>query len=95
MEDPLKVAGTFWTNVTLGDKTLERVEFIVMEGQGKPLLGRDTSIKLGVLKIGPSEVNSVNSPTMTKEQIINKYSNLFEGFGKLEDFQLQIPIDSG
>ena len=30
---------------------------------------------------------------MTKEQIINKYQKCFEGFGKLKDFQFDIPID--
>ncbi|MCG8032586.1 MAG: aspartyl protease family protein, partial [Candidatus Thiodiazotropha taylori] len=93
-KEPLQVAGTFWTNVTLGDKMLENVEFIVLEGQGKPLLGRDTSLKLDVLKLGPFDLNSISSSPMTKEQIIHKYSKCFEGFGKLKDFQLEIPIDS-
>ena len=92
-KDPLKVAGTFWTNITVGDRTLENVEFIVIEGHGNPLLGRKTSLDLGILKMGPSEVNSINSTKMTKDQIIHDYSKCFEGFGKLKDFQLQIPID--
>lgn len=37
---PLKVAGTFWTKVSFWYKTLENTEFVVMEGQGKPLIGR-------------------------------------------------------
>ena len=90
---PLKVAGTFWSKVSHGDKMLEDIEFLVIEGQGKPLLGRDTSIKLGLLKIGPSVVNSLDTQSMTKDQIINKYPKCFEGFGKLKDFQLDIPID--
>ena len=44
------------------------------------------------MKIGPSVVNSFDTQK-TKDQIINKYPKCFEGFGKLKDFQLDIPID--
>ena len=86
------VAGTFWSKVSHGDKMLQDTEFLIIEGQGKPLLCRDTSIKLGLLKIGPSFVNSLDNQSMTKDQIINKYPKCFEGFGKLKDFQLDNPI---
>ena len=59
---PLKVAGTFWSKVSHGDKM-----FLVIEGQGKPLLCRDTTIKLGLLKIGPSFVNLLDNQSMTKD----------------------------
>ena len=88
----LPVSRTFWTEVKSNDKSLENQEFIVIEGKGKSLvLGRDTALKLGILTFG-SEVNSINS-SLTDDLILKKYSKCFEGFGKLKDFQLKIPID--
>ena len=88
---PLKTAGTFYSTVEFGGNCLENVEFIVIEGKGKSLLGRDTATKLGLLKLGP-EVNTINTTTYT-DTILKKYSTCFEGLGKLENFQLKIPID--
>ena len=56
-KEPLQVAGCFQAEVSVGERKTQ-AEFVVIEGEGKPLLGRETSEQLGVLKIGVG-VNSV------------------------------------
>ena len=88
---PLSCAGTFTAEVTVGgDQKLENVEFVVIEGEGQPLLGRDTALKLGILKLGPV-VNSIH--TERSDRVAEKYPECFQGVGKLKDFQLSISID--
>ena len=84
-KEPLKTAGTFQTTIQVGDQISE-AEFIVIEGSGQALLGRDSSIKLGILTL--CQVNHINT-----DQILGQFPELTNGFGKLEDFQLKIPID--
>ena len=48
-------------------------------------------IRLSILTFGP-KVNSINS-SLTDDLILKKYSQCFEWFGKLKDFQLKIAID--
>ena len=50
---PLKVAGKFMADVVCQGREVKEAEFIVIDGTGKPLLGRKTAVCLGVLKIGP------------------------------------------
>ena len=67
------------------------VDFLVLQGEGEPILGTDTLTKLGILKIEP-EINKLVKEDSTAE-IVDRYKILFKGIGKLKDFQLKIPID--
>lgn len=49
--EPLPVKGIFTCQVGIGGRSTQ-AEFIVIRGQGEPLLGKETAIELGVLKIG-------------------------------------------
>ncbi|XP_046578824.1 uncharacterized protein LOC124286492 [Haliotis rubra] len=89
VDTALPVAGTFKADIKAGEMTLNEVEFIVVKRDGPSLLGRKTSQKLGVLKLG----NSVNSLHTTID-FVKAFPECFEGFGKLKDYQLNIPIDS-
>ena len=90
---PLKVAGCFVAKVSFKDASFD-AEFTVIEEKGQALLGRDTAIKLNVLKINDGvEINSVESSAMSGQNIISEYGDCFQGLGKLKDFQLDIPID--
>ena len=71
---------------------IDNVDFLVLEGEGEPILGTDTLTKLGILKIEP-EINNLVKDDSTAE-IVDRYKSLFKGIGKLKDFQLNIPIDS-
>ena len=56
----LKTLGKFTTFVEVGScKT--QAEFVVVDGQGKSILGRDTAIELNVLRVGRPEVNTVEA----------------------------------
>ena len=59
---PLQVAGMFTAEVSVGESVLSGVEFVVIENEGQALLGRETAISLGVLKLG-AHVNSVEVST--------------------------------
>ncbi|KAK2554063.1 hypothetical protein P5673_024409 [Acropora cervicornis] len=47
---PLEVIGTFTTDLSLGSKSVS-TEVSVIKGQGEPLLGRESALELGVLKL--------------------------------------------
>ena len=74
---------------------LSGVEFVVIENEGHALLGRETAISLGVLKLG-AHVNSLEVSTDGEKgeaSIFEKFPGCCEGIGKLKDFQLIVPID--
>ena len=83
----LEVAGSFTATVKTTRKSTQ-AEFIVIEGQGQPLLSKNTAEELGVIKMGLF-VNAIQN----NNEIFTKYPEAFEGLGKLKDFQLKIPID--
>lgn len=56
-KDPLKVIGSFDSLIKVGNRSLT-TKFYVIENGSRNLLGKETSISLGVLKIG-FDVNSV------------------------------------
>ena len=72
---------------SVGNDSVENEEFVVIEGAGQPLLGRDTALKLNVLRLDPS-VNVIND-----RGILDQYPEVITGFGKLKNFQLKVPLD--
>ena len=84
---PLTVIGTFTAEVNIAGKHVT-AEFSVIEGKGEPLLGRKTAIELGVLKLQVPEqyVNNVTDR-------VASHRVLFQGVGKLKDYQLKLHID--
>ena len=92
---PLKVAGVFNAEMSVGESVLSGVEFVVIENEGHVLLGRETAISLGVLKLG-AHVNSLEVSTdvaKAEASIFETFRGCCEGIGKLKDFQLKVPID--
>lgn len=85
---PLTVKGAFKCEVNISNKT-EQAEFIVIRGKGEPLLGRETAIKLGVLKIG-ADISAVME---IKQALQQKYPEVFSGVGKLNTNQVNLHID--
>ncbi|XP_022836441.1 uncharacterized protein LOC111363813 [Spodoptera litura] len=76
---PLQIRGSFEAEIKTHGK-IERATIYVIEGGSRNLLGKDTALRLGVLKLG-SDVNHV-------EQKTNK------PFPKFKDTLIEIPIDS-
>ncbi len=89
-KETLPVAGTFVANIAVDNQEIESAEFVVIHGEGQALLGRKSAIQLGVLRLGP-RVHAVQADSDIN--IRQEYSDCFEGFGKLKDFQLEIPVD--
>ena len=84
---PLTVMGTFTAEVNVAGKHVT-TEFTVIEEKGEPLLGRQTAMELGVLKLQvPKQfVNNVTDH-------IARHRALFHGIGKLKDYRLKLHID--
>ena len=93
----LQFAGTFTTEVSVAERVLSGVEFIVIENKGQAPLGRETATALGALKLGtPAQVNSLEVSTDGAKgapSVLEKIPRCCEGSGKLKDFQLKIPVD--
>ncbi len=82
------VKGAFQCEVSISNRT-EQAEFIVIRGKGEPLLGIETAIMLGVLKIG-ADISAVIELKQTLQQ---KYPEVFNGVGKLNTNQITLHID--
>ena len=96
-DKPLNAAGKFIANVEYQGTTLPNTEFLVIEGSAKSILGKDTSLKLNVLRVGPKirspDVNYVEDDSSFRKRMIATYSACFEGVGKLKDRKLKININ--
>lgn len=83
----LPVVGTFLCKTTVG-KQSTNAEFVVIDGLGESLLGCDTAMKLGVLKMGLNVAAISSEPTWQQ-----KYPQVFSGVGKLKNRQIKLHID--
>ena len=87
---PLKIIGSFKTELRWRENCLKEVELLVYDGERTSLIGNRTATdELGVLNI-LSDVNTLEE----SEDILADYVDCFEGFGKLKNFQLKLPINS-
>ena len=86
---PLKVIGTFTTDLSLGSKSVS-AEVSVIKGQGEPLLGRESALELDFLKL-QVPLNCV--ARVDHSELTTRFKDVFIGIGKLKDFQLKLHID--
>ena len=71
-KEPLKVLGTF-SALTKEAESEVQAEFVLIDGEGEALLGRETALQLRVLKLGV--------PFYTAQ-----YKGVFDGIGKFKDY---------
>lgn len=91
--EPLPTLGTFTADVMLaGSNVCCRADFVVVKGNGRTLLGRETAEVLSLLRVGPSQANSVTSGQLESD-IQERYKDLFTGVGLLRDYELKLHID--
>ncbi|XP_061187089.1 uncharacterized protein LOC133195250 [Saccostrea echinata] len=90
-KEPLQILGTFraLTKYRLRETY---AEFAVVNGDYISLLGKDTAVELGVLRIG------VDGPDLCSvvselDKIVASRNPVFDGVGKLKKFQLKIHVD--
>ena len=91
---PIETLGIFECNVICSSTQKAcNCEFIVVKNTGKSILGRSTAEKLNVLRVGPP--NGVYTVTTegSDEDIVARYPKLFEGVGKLKDYEFDLHID--
>lgn len=93
-ETPLPVRGTFHTTVSTPEFHTQ-ADFVVVENvHAGSLLGKKTAIQLGLLRVGPDYPRAINQVTVGSVQaIVDKHDAVFNGVGKLKDYQLKIHID--
>ena len=98
-KEPMSIMGKFQAKVSLEEchNSIEGVEFLVVKGDHVPLLGRRTATDLGILHIGPLPVKTEEKPdkvhTIQDSKWKEEYKELFQGVGKLTNFQLKIHVD--
>ena len=71
--------------------TVNAATFYVIQGDHGSLLSRKTATELGLLKV----VNSMSTemPISSPNQLLHEYQDIFQGIGKLKDFQVKLHID--
>ena len=65
-----------------------QAEFVVIDGEGKALPGRETVLRLGVLKLDVP-VYALQS----KEEIISDNKKVFDGVGKPKEYQVKLHVN--
>lgn len=94
-DTPLTVAGTFQAEIVVpGVSEIHTAEFVVIEEKGKvPLLGKETSEKLGVLRVGlPREPETVRSVSLS-DKPEQRYPELYKGLGKLKNQKITLHVN--
>ena len=89
-KQPLKCRGYFNATIRMSDTAVSSNVYVI-EGNAESLLGRDSSFKLSVL----TQVNSVHQESDNAElnSLLKEYSNIFDGLGKVNDFEHKITVD--
>ena len=82
-QKPLNTLGVFTACVEI-DGYNTKAEFVVIDGSGRPILGRDTAVELNVLRVG-REVNAVTEAD---------FPGLFDGVGKLKGYEAKLHINT-
>ena len=91
-EQPLPLVGAF--DATMESVTCSTVAiFYVVSGNYGSLLGHETAVELELLQIDPAEIRTIKEQSDTAEKLKEEYHNIFQGIGKLKDFQFEIHID--
>ena len=79
--------GTFSALTKVAESDVQ-AEFVVIDGDEEALFGRETALQLGVLNLGV--------PVYTvqfKEVIMSDYKGVFDGVGKLKDYQVKLHVN--
>ena len=78
---------TFSASTKVAENEVQ-AEFVVIDEEGKALPGRETALRLGVLKLGVP-VYALQS----KEEIMSDYKEVFDGVGKPKDYQVKLHVN--
>ena len=85
---PIKISGMFTATITSKFNCID-AEFYVVPGNSGCLLSYDTAKQLKLVTI----VNNVTPSLAESDKLIAEYPSLFQGIGKLKNFQVKLHID--
>lgn len=88
---PLPVSGAFKCSVEKGQKKT-MCTFFVIKGNGFNVLSYKTSKALGLIKVVTAVSSTLQCYTVADE-LVESYPELFQGIGKLKDFQVKLHIN--
>lgn len=88
--DPLKVMGSFEADVKIADRTEHATFYIIQDGT-KNLLGRETAMKIGVLKIG-LDINEIETKAFPKFKNIQVNITIDDNVQPVSQPYRRIPI---
>ena len=90
----LHVAGEFEAELSVNQRT-SREKFVVIEGKGQLLLGRNAAVAFGVLELPEPVVSRVSGPDddSFKRILVEKYPTVFDGVGKIKGVQAHLHVD--
>ena len=91
-KSPLPVVGCFSALLAIGSSK-HTVEFVVIEGRGEILLGRDSALLFGALVLPEAEFAHAVTADDYKANLERKFPSVFEGIGLLKDYHAEIHID--
>ena len=91
-DTPLDVAGTFQGQIACAGRTVTATFVVVTNETSGSLLGRKTAGDLGLFQLNP-DVNVISPTGTSSEKIVIENPEVFNGVGKLKDFQLKIHAD--
>ena len=95
---PLPVKGSFQANVFSPDtnRTVQATFIVVETSNSGSLLSKNTATQLDLLRVGPGDDVPVNLLDMNSstEAIVTRFPAVFDGVGKLKDYQLTIHTDN-
>ena len=89
-DKPLIIKGVFTANIHLSDKPSHEAEFVVVDGKGIPLLGRETSEKLGILTLFSVSDHHLSQDHFVKPEDKPENQCLYSGLGKLRDRKVEL-----
>ena len=82
-KEPLKVLGTFSASTKVAESEVQ-AEFVVIDGEGEALLGRET------LEV---RCSSLYTTVQRIEVIMSDYKEVLDGVGKLKDYQVKLHVN--
>lgn len=91
-KQPLPLDGLFYANASYKQNHHIAKVFVTSNENSGCILGRDSAVKLGVMKLF-EEVNSMQ-PSSDLSSLLTEFNDLFQGLGLLKNQEIKFEIDS-
>ena len=88
---PLELLGQFQATLQLNDNIVQSKVYVINKEDSGCLLGKDSALKLQIVQL-EEKIEVVNHVSKEIEDILHVNEEIFEGVGKLRNFQLRLHI---